>query len=164
MPENKGTKDQNPSDLPLMTWLFNRRLAIEPYGEQNLKACCQKKDSLRVSTWVLFKVFLNNLHPMISLSAHHDISVRRFDRMIVFFIKTLLVFELCHFSLSNKALLDLDPNNFLSSPSDELAWEDSNEGQVILVLLMSIFILMPLPSCCFNIARSKYRIKIQVLS
>ena len=81
------------SALSLMTWVFNRKLAIDPYAAQN-----QRNDG-SVSTWVLFKLFLSHLHPLLSLSRHQDISLSRADRSLVLSVKIFICFIVCYFSL-----------------------------------------------------------------
>jgi hypothetical protein len=162
--DDKSKSTVSKSDqVSLMTWVFNRRLAIEPYSEQNLKACCQPKDKVRVSTWVLFKVFMTHLHPLFSISGHFDLSLKRFDRMLLFFARTVVVFEICHFTLSSKLLFDIEPD-FFFAPEVSGQWAQSDEGQIVIVFLVCLLCLIPLPSCCFNIGRSKHRIKTKIIS
>jgi hypothetical protein len=99
-PGEKENKAETPKpDLSLMTWLFNRRVLIEPYCGQNLASCFQNKENVRVTTWVLFKLYLSQLHSLLALSNHYDITVLRVDRLLVLWIKTLLVFEISQLTL-----------------------------------------------------------------
>jgi hypothetical protein len=54
----------------MMSWVFKRRLYLEKPCQENLRACCQKfndKSEVKVSTWILFKLYLSHLHPIFSL-------------------------------------------------------------------------------------------------
>lgn len=84
----------------MMSWVFQRRLALEPYCRANLDSCCQSKNEVGVSSWTLFRLYLARVHPLFSISGHHDISVLRVDRVLALLLKTTICFAICYFLLS----------------------------------------------------------------
>lgn len=96
--EQKKKREQSLDRLSLITWIFHRKVNIEPYSLSNTKGYT-KDQEVRLSVWVVYRMFLANLHPLLSLSNHFDLTLKRLDRVIPLVLRILLIVPICFFRL-----------------------------------------------------------------
>jgi hypothetical protein len=96
--DHKKLREQNLVRLSLITWIFHRKVTIEPYSLPSTKGYTKNQD-FQVSTWTVYRMFLTHLHPLLSLANHFDLTLKRLDRVIPLVLRTVLTIPICFFSL-----------------------------------------------------------------
>lgn len=89
--ERRCFQDQLRS-ITLINMIFQRKLSIEPYCLAVQPTVRQKSN---LSTWQLFKIFLQQLHPLFSIFYRFDISLSRVDRVLFLLTRIVLSALVC---------------------------------------------------------------------
>jgi hypothetical protein len=58
-----------------------------------------------LSTWQLFKIFIQHLHPFFSIIYRFDISLSRVDRVLFLLTRIILCALICHFGVGSLRLM-----------------------------------------------------------
>jgi len=82
-------------NFTLMNMIFQRKLMIEPY------CLAVEPSSTAVSTWQLYKIFMQQLHPLISIFYRFDISLPRLDRVLVLLTRILICSIISYFGVGS---------------------------------------------------------------